>query len=146
MKPLFILLTVVSSFFATASSANDEVVSPAAIKSFNRAFAGARDVAWSLENDLYKVTFQVAGQHANAFYDGNGELVVITRNISPLQLPMVLLASVKQEYSKQWISDLIEVTDDGGTHYYITLEDGNQKNILKSEGVSRWMKYQKIDK
>jgi hypothetical protein len=146
MKPLFILLTVVSSFFATASNANDEVVSPAAIKSFNRSFAGARDVAWTLDNDLYKVTFQVAGQYAHAFYDGNGEMVVITRNISPLQLPMVLLAAVKQEYGQQWISELIEVTDNGGTHYYITLEDGNQKSILKSEGLSRWMKYQKVDK
>jgi hypothetical protein len=146
MKPLFILLTVVSSFFATTSHANDETVSPAAIKSFNRAFAGARDVAWSYDNNLYKVTFQVAGQHAHAFYHANGELIVITRNISPLQLPMVLLASVKQDYGQQWISELIEVTDDSGTYYYITLEDGSQKNILKSEGVYRWMKYLKIDK
>ncbi|OLY94100.1 hypothetical protein SAMN05444008_11084 [Cnuella takakiae] len=146
MKPLFILMTVVSSFFATASHANNEVVSPHAVRSFNRSFAGAREVQWSQEADLYKVSFQVSGQHANAFYDSNGHLVVITRNISPLQLPVVLLATVKNDYSKQWISDLIEVSDDSGTYYYITLEDGSQKVILKSEGSSRWVRHQRIEK
>lgn len=146
MKPLVILLTVVSSFFATNSKANEEAVSPAAIKTFNRTFAGAREVAWSLDNNLYKVSFQVSGQYATAFYDSNGDLVVITRNISPLQLPVVLLASIKQDYSQQWISELIEVTDDAGTYYYITLEDGSQKNILKSDGATRWSRYQKFEK
>lgn len=146
MKPLFILLTVVSSFFATTSKANNETVSPAAIKSFNRTFAGAQEVSWAYQNNLYKVSFQVSGQYASAFYDASGEMVVITRNISPLQLPVVLLASVKQQYGKQWISELIEVSDVSGTHYYITLEDADQKTILKSEGATNWLKYQKSEK
>lgn len=146
MKPLFILMTVVSSFFATTSKANNEIVTPAAVKSFNRSFAGAREVVWTQESDLYKVSFQVSGQYAHAFYDAQGQMVVITRNISPLQLPVVLLASVKMNYSQQWISDLIEVSDDSGTYYYLTLEDANQRVILKSEGSSRWIRHQKMDK
>lgn len=146
MKPLFILMTVVSSFFATTSKANNELVSPEAVRSFNRSFAGAREVSWTQEADLYKVSFQVAGQYANAFYDASGQLIVTTRNISPLQLPVVLLATIKKDYTAQWVSDLIEVSDDSGTYYYVTLEDGMQKNILKSEGSGRWVRLQKLEK
>lgn len=146
MKPLFILMTVVSSFFASTSKANNEIVSPQALQSFNRSFAGAREVSWTQEAQLYKVSFQVSGQYATAFYDADGELVVVTRNISPLQLPVVLLAAVKKDYAQQWISGLMEVSDGGGTYYYMTLEDADQKIILKSDGATKWVRFQKTEK
>ena len=142
MKPLFILLTVMSSFFAQAANNNDKIT-PEALKSFKRTFTNAQDVSWSVNDNLYKVTFQVAGQYANAYYNGVGQLVVVTRNISPLQLPVVLLASIKKDYAKQWISDLVEANDETGVHYYITLEDADQKIILKSDSSNQWNRHQK---
>lgn len=146
MKPLFILLTVVSSFLTTTSNANNETASPAAIKSFYQTFAGASEVSWTYENNLYKVSFQLSGQYANAFYEESGELLVTTRSISPLQMPVVLLASIRQNYSQQWISELVEATGTSGTYYFITLEDGKQKIILKSNGANNWIKLQRYEK
>ena len=145
MKPLFILLTVLSSYFAQAANGPEDV-SPVVLKSFNRTFSNAREVSWSVAENLYKVTFQVAGQYASAYYNGTGDLVIVTRNISPVQLPVVLLAAIKKDYSNQWVSDLIEVSDESGTYYYVTLEDGAQKQILKSDGTASWVRYQKFDK
>lgn len=145
MKPLFILLTVLSSYFAQAANTPAEVA-PAALKSFERTFAGAREVSWSVTDELYRVNFQVAGQYASAYYNNTGDLVVVTRNISPLQLPVMLLSSVKKDFAQQWISELIEVSDESGTNYYVTLEDANQKTTLKSDGYSRWIRYQKSEK
>ena len=145
MRPLFILLTVFSSFFAQANNSPKEVT-PAALKSFEHTFSQAREVSWSTIDDMYKVSFQVAGQYASAYYSGNGNLLVVTRNISSLQLPVVLLAGIKKDYSHKWISDLVEVSDESGTYYYVTLEDADQKLILKSEGAARWNKYQKYEK
>ena len=145
MKPLFILLTVLSSYFAQAANGGKDVT-PAALKSFQQTFTGAHEVSWTVNENLYKVSFQVAGQYASAYYDEAGNLVVVTRNISPTQLPVVLLASIKQKFSKMWVSELFEVSKEDGTHYYITLEDGEQKLTLKSNGTTNWMRYQKMDK
>ncbi|RPD51870.1 hypothetical protein [Paracnuella aquatica] len=146
MKPLFILLTVLSSFMAQAKNNPGGEVTPAALKSFSTTFAQASDVTWTAIDDMYKVSFQVAGQYAAAYYSNNGNLMVVTRNISSLQLPVVLLASIKKDYNQRWISDLVEVSDENGTYYYVTLEDADQKLILKSDGATRWNKYQKYEK
>lgn len=145
MKSLFIAITVLSSFFAQAGKGPGDVA-PEAIKSFQRTFNNASEVSWTTSENLFKVSFQVSGQYASAYYNSAGQMVVVTRNISPLQLPVVLLASIKKDYARQWISDLVEVTDDGGTHYFITLEDADQKLTLKSEGSTIWNKHQKQDK
>lgn len=145
MKPLFILLTTLSSFFAQAKPGPQEVT-PAALKSFEHTFAQAREVSWSTIDNMYKVSFQVAGQYASAYYSASGNLMVVTRNISSLQLPVVLLAGLKKDHGHQWISDLVEVSDEGGTYYYVTLEDAAQKLILKSEGATQWTRYQKYEK
>ena len=145
MKPLFILLTVLSSYFAQAAN-TPEKVSPAAIRSFTTTFSQAQSVTWSVTDDLYKVSFHVAGRYAYAYYDENGLMIAVTRNLSPTELPMVLLANIKQKYSQYWVSELVEVSNESGTHYYVTLEDANTKLTLKSSGTTAWSRYKKCDK
>lgn len=146
MKFLFILLTAISTNFAQAATNTNGEITPAAIKAFSRTFNNAQEVTWTASNDLSKVSFQINGQYATAFYSGTGEMVAITRNISPLQLPVMLLATIKSEYTAQWISELIEVSDETGTHYYVTLEDADQKVTLKSNGIAAWSTFQKVRK
>ncbi|WP_132052642.1 hypothetical protein [Pseudocnuella soli] len=145
MKPLLILLTVLSSFFAGATG-TPEKVAPAAIRAFETTFSQAQSVSWAVADDLYKVSFQVAGRYAYAYYDEAGNMIAVTRHLSPTELPMVLLAKVKQTYSQYWVSELVEVSNEAGTHYYITLEDAATKMILKSNGATAWSRYQKSDK
>ncbi len=145
MKSLFIALTVLSSFFAQAAN-HPKDVSPEAIKSFERTFVNAREVYWTITENMYKVTFQVAGQYATAYYNPQGTLLVVTRNISSLQLPVVLLSAIKKDLQQQWISELVEVSDESGTHYYVTLEDGTSRQILRSEGTNKWRGYMKLEK
>jgi len=146
MKPLFILLTVIASFFVKPSSANDEVVIPAVLKSFQNSFAHAKEVNWSLSQTLYKAQFVLDGLYINAFYSSDGSLVAMTRNISSSQLPIALQTSMKKEYSAFWISDLFEIANEEGTSYYITLENATTKLIMKSNNNSAWTKFQKSQK
>ena len=69
-------------------------------------------------------------------------MLALTRNISSLQLPITLQASLKKNYENFWISDLFEVANEQGTTYYVTLEDGDTKLVLKS-GHSEWSTFQK---
>lgn len=144
MKPLFIALTIISSFFAKNSNATN--VSPDAIKHFENTFTNVKNVIWSVGTNLYKVQFSMNEQTVTAFYDEQGELMGVSRNITSLQLPLMLQTEIKNEYSKYWISDLFEMSKEEGTDYYITLEDADSKIVLKSLNNSSWKTYQKVRK
>jgi len=146
MKPLFILLTVVASFFSKTSSANDEIVSPAVLRSFQSSFANAKEIDWSLTKSFYKASFTLDGQHINAYYNSEGSLMAMTRNIHSSQLPIALQTTIKREYSAFWISDLFEIANEEGTSYYVTLEKAGTKLVLKSTNNAAWTKFQKNQK
>ncbi len=146
MKPLFILLTVIASFFTKTSLANDAVVSPAVLKSFQSSFANAKEIGWSLTKNLYKASFTLDGQSINAYYNNEGIFVAMTRNITTSQLPIALQTTIKNEYTAFWISDLFEIANEEGTSYYITLENADTKLVLKSTNNAAWSKYQKNHK
>ena len=82
------------------------------------------------------------GQYVSAFYDGEGKMVALTRNITSFQLPISLQTEIKNCYDQYWISDLFEVADEQGTTYYVTLQNADSKLILKSSSTT-WTTYQK---
>ncbi len=146
MKPLFILVMTVSSFFATSSNAAD-IVSPEALKSFETTFTNATEAAWTVTENFYKVQFLLNGQTLTAFYSEDGKLIGVSRNISSLQLPIILQTQLKKEFTKYWITELFEMSTDNGAEYYITMEDADTKTILKSSIASTsWMVYKKLKK
>ncbi len=146
MKPLFILLTVIASLFTKTSSANDDVTNTAVLKSFQSSFANAKEIDWSLTKSFYKASFTLDGLHINAYYNSDGSLMAMTRNITSSQLPIALQTIIKKEYSAFWISDLFEIANEEGTSYYITLENADTKLVLKSTNNSAWSKFQKKQK
>ena len=141
MKRLLVTLTIALSFISLSSFANDEV-SPSAIKSFNSSFKNATEVKWTITDDYFKADFALNGQYVSAFYDTDGKMIALTRNISSLQLPIALQADLKKGYDAYWISDVVEVANEVGTSYYITLETADTQLILKSEGDS-WNNFKK---
>ncbi|HKZ67414.1 MAG TPA: hypothetical protein VJ111_13700 [Chitinophagaceae bacterium] len=144
MKKIIIMLAVaVSSLTAFAGEKN---VSATVLNSFNKEFAGAKEVQWTNTNDYYKAAFVYNGQNVNAFYQLDGGLIAITRNISSLELPINLQTNLKNSYSKYWISDLFEVSNNEGTSYYITVENADSKIVLKSSGAGQWNTYKKMAK
>ena len=145
MKPLFIALTVLSSVFAKASFAGEEKVTPVVLQSFQNTF-NAKNVEWSVSKNMYKAKFDLNGSVVTAFYDTEGTLVATTRNITLLQIPVTLQSAVKKDYQHMWVTDLFEVANDDGTHYYLTIENADTKIILRSSGSARWGIYQKIRK
>ncbi len=146
MKPLFILLTALSSLFTSNSFAKDKNVNEAAVRSFNSTFINAAEVKWSATNSFYKADFSLSGQYASAFFNLDGELIAVTRNVSSLQLPITLQAKLKKDYADFWVTELFEVSTDGATDYYITLETADEKLVLKAAPGSSWSKHKKSRK
>jgi hypothetical protein len=145
MKPLFIILTVIASVFATNSYAETPEATPGVIKLFNNKFYTATDVNWSTNQGMYVVDFVTNDHHATAYYDNNGELIAVIRNISSDELPMALQNKLKKNYNGYWITNLIEATNEEGTSYYVTLENADHMITLESTptGWSTFLKSKK---
>ena len=144
MKFLLATLITLFSLVSNKSNASDDIrVSSAIVSSFNHSFKNASEVSWKQTSNYYKADFSMNGQYVSAYYDQSATLIAVTRNISSVQLPITLQSKLKASYESYWISDLFELSDDNGTSYYVTVEDGDSKTTLKSNGTSDWSVYQK---
>src|SRR5215217_6332016 len=144
MKKFVIAFTLVASVFTKSSFANNgAAIAPEVLKSFQSTFAAAKDADWSVTQNMYKVQFALNEQHITAFYNQDGSMAALTRNISPLQLPVSLQASLKNNYKGYWIAELFELSNDDGVQYYVTLENADGKLVLKSTAAT-WNYFQKL--
>ena len=145
MKPLFIILTVIASVFTSNSYADTPNVTPVVLKSFNNNFSSAKDPSWTTNQGVYQVDFFSNDRYATAYYNASGELIAVTSNISSQDLPMVLQIKLKKNFTDFWVTELIEATNDSGTHYFVTLENADSKIILESTSMG-WSTFSKNKK
>lgn len=143
------LLIAITFFMATAFSQTataTEKTNPAVLQTFTNTFSGATAVEWSVTNNIYKASFTYNGQVVTAFYSTDGTQLALTKNLSTDQLPITLQAELKKNYDGYWVSDLFEMNDASGLSYYITLETGDTKVVLKSQSTFSWGTFQKTKK
>ncbi|MDP4130342.1 MAG: hypothetical protein Q8918_11800 [Bacteroidota bacterium] len=137
-----VLVGITGSSFATGNPDINKYV----LTSFNQQFAGAHDARWESDKNFLKVSFQMDNQVLFAYYTLNGDLLAISRNISSNQLPVLLLISLKKEYAGYWISDLFEIHINDDSSYYVTVENGSQRKVLKSVDSNSWSTFKTENK
>jgi hypothetical protein len=143
-KILFVL-----GFLAIVGVGNaypSEKVSPRVLASFKSEFSNAKNVEWETGSNYFRATFLLNEQRLFAFYTVEGELFSTARYMSPVQLPINLFSNLKNNYTKYWISDLFEVSNSEGLHYYVTLETADTKLTMRSSNGSNWSTYNKSKK
>lgn len=147
MKKTILALAVMLTTGLTSAFANiGEEVNKSAVSSFNKDFLSAKNVSWQQQKNYAKATFSLNNHVMYAYYNDQGELLAVVRNVLSDQLPIHLLTEIKNNYSGYWISDLFEMATEDQTTYYVTVENGNEKLILKSQGLDQWSTYKKEKK
>lgn len=146
MKLITITLAALLSLASIKSHANEVKVSPAVLQSFKTEFVNATEIKWSESNNIYKAEFYYAAQYVAAYFDENGEMIAVTKNISSHELPLSLQKSLKKFYTNYWITNLFELTDASGTNYYLTVENADTRITLKSNSTYGWSVYLKSNK
>jgi hypothetical protein len=121
-------------------------INPKAATSFKKDFANAREAKWETGKSFIKVTFKLNDEVVFAYYGENGDLMAISRNIVPSQLPILQLMELKKSYADYCISDLFKINSDIKKYYNITLENSDSRLILKSHGMGGWEIYRKETK
>ena len=146
MKQLIItLVTVIGSIFGQAK-ANETETNPQAVAAFEKQFNSAKEVMWEEFGSVYKVSFQHNGLYATAYYDAEGSLVTVTRNVSLNDLPASLKSSAKKHLNNSWISQLVYSSGTEEKAYYVTFENTEKITIMKSVNNRKWIVYQVIEK
>jgi hypothetical protein len=147
MKKIFLSLAAVALMGISAfANGNDEIVSQKTLAAFKSDFTNATNPTWEQKDGFIKATFSFHGQVLFAYYDNEGQLKAVVRNIVSDQLPLNLLASLKKDYADYWITDLFEISADNETTYYLTVENSSKKIVLKSDGASYWNVFSKEKK
>jgi hypothetical protein len=143
MKQMIVTLVIaLSSLSAVAAEGN---VNQKVLSAFKTEFASATEVTWTEGESYFKATFNYNGKYVFAYYNGDGELLGMSRYLSPIDLPLALQNNLKKNYEGFWISDLFEAAKDDATNYYITIENADTKIILKSDDNS-WSTFSKTKK
>ena len=141
-----IMMTLAIALSTVCAFAGEEKVAPRVLDAFNNEFSTAKEVEWTVASDYYMATFTYNGGHVFAYYNTDGNLLGLTRYITPDLLSMNLQNSLKKNYSDFWVSDLFEVAKNGGTDYYITLENADRKVVLHSASGKDWEFFKKVKK
>jgi hypothetical protein len=146
MKLVIITLVALLSIVSEKSQATEIKVSPVVIRSFNSEFVNASEVKWTVADLYYKAEFIFSGQYVTAYYDENGQLIAVARNISSHELPLSLQKNLNKFYTNYWITNLFELTDESGTNYYLTLENADTRMTLRSNASLGWNLFSKQNK
>ncbi len=146
MKKSMLALAITMISFSSFSFASDApVINRNVISSFNKQFQNAKEIKWDTRKNFIRAEFAINNKVSYAYFNHNGDLIAVTRFLSPTQLPTELLSTLKYN-TGYWISDLFEIQTETGTSYYVTIENGDQKEVLKSEGNNGWEYFQIIKK
>lgn len=141
-----ILTLAIAVSTLSAFAAGEEEVSPKVLSAFKTEFSTAKEVKWTAGEDYYEATFVYNDKYLFAWYRADGELLGLSRFISPDDLPMSLQKSLKENYEGYWISDLFEVAKNDGTTYYVTLENADSKLVLRTSDTFGWNFHKKVKK
>ncbi len=139
------ILTLAIAVSTLSAFAGDENVNQKVLDAFKTEFATAKEVEWSVGSNYYKATFVYNEKYVFAYYNESGELLGLTRYLSPVDLPLALQSSLKKNYEGYWVSDLFEAAKNDVTNYYITLENADSRIVLKSAG-NTWSVHSKAKK
>ena len=147
MKKTISAIAISLALGLSAARANEGTPVNAWISSsFQKDFSNAKNVSWQNKGSYSIANFTWNNQVLFAYYLENGHLNTVVRNMLSENLPIVLLADIKNNYAGYWITDLYESVTNGHTSYTLTLENADQRLQLKSNAAGEWNVMKTINK
>jgi hypothetical protein len=121
-------------------------LTPEISNSFQKEFSNAKNVNWQNKDSYSIASFTWNNQVLFAYYLANGRLNTVMHNIPSDNLPIMLLAQIKDNYAGYWITDLHESVTNGHSSYFITMENADKKLMMKSTSFNEWDLLKKVNK
>jgi hypothetical protein len=113
------------------------------VTAFTNNFSCATEVRWEGWGNYYKATFRQNDHTIYVFFSDNAELMGIAKNVLSDKLPVLLQAGLKNKYPGFWISELAKYDVSDKTGFLVTIEDADEKLVLKANDNQHWQVYSK---
>lgn len=98
------------------------------IATFQKAHPSATDAEWEMDNETYKVEFDIADMENEIWYSKDGNILKTEMEISENDLPIAVKKTVQSKYPNYNI-DEVEVNEENGKKMYeVELEKWFQKD------------------
>ena len=131
MKQL--LFTLLSFLVLSASTfANEINVSVEIRSSFETSFSQAENVKWSERGGFTVADFQLNNKNLCAYYEKNGDLVVVAQQIMESELPKGLQSEIAKKFSGGLVTTAFKMVDNDGTSFSATIVKDKKEYILKA--------------
>ena len=144
------ILTLLAAFVLVANilfaNTRENPVPEPVVSAFSGSFSSAKEVHWEGFGNYYKATFSQNGNALYVFYSDNAEFMGIANNVLSDKLPGLLQTGIKNKYQGYWITDLVKYNVAGKTGFLVTIENANEKIVLKTNSNQHWQVYFKKTK
>ena len=144
---LFTLVVFLAVLGNYSFAGGDEIVSIKVREAFKKEFSSAQHIRWQrLKNEnIYEAQFIYNNERLCAFYDENGQLLVISRSIAAASLPMLVTKKVNKQYKDYKLLEVLEYVSEGNTSYLLILERGSMRLTIQAfpEGNTNVFKKEK---
>lgn len=132
MKKRFLSVALFLFIASATAFAHQNDISDKLKKAFEKEFAGATSVQWTSFGNYEIVSFVLDGYSVEAYFSTNGELLGFGRSIQPGQLPLKLNLSFRKRYPGANFKNVLEVYNDEGVCYWITVESQTKVYRVKA--------------
>ncbi len=116
---------------------SNDVLAPASLAQKLAAdFPKARDIEWENANNIYKAEFEIGFTGYKAYYDGKGNLISYSFDLSKSDLPEVVRNAVSAKYPKYRIEDINKIYQGSECFYLVEVERKEMeiKALFKEDG------------
>jgi hypothetical protein len=125
----FLSISLVSSAFATGESK----ISYFILNSFAHDFKGATNVVWTSKTGLAEASFILNGRKMDVFYNPNGSIYAVSKNIELNELPVSAKRAFAKKYEGYTVKEAIQFEGTDEESYYISAENEKESVIIKVE-------------
>lgn len=133
MKRIIMTLSVLVTIGLTAVTANESTnIDPRILSAFQKEFSFAKNVKWDTSGEFVTVRFSLNNQGLLAWYNRDGELMSVARNILYMQLPLSVIQTLEEKYKDAAIYGIVEVTKNNNTEYFMNADTKERKLLLRA--------------
>lgn len=132
MKKIILIAAMVVYGMANANTSPS--VDGQVLKNFKSAFPQAEKTTWYENNGLYEVVFENNQVKCRVWYEQDGKVKKTERYYSEKELPLFIIAKVKERFMDQRIYGITEVvSSEDGMVYHIVLNDDHKWYHIQSD-------------
>jgi hypothetical protein len=141
MKKVFVLLAAVAiTTSAWAKHVTGPDVSEKVLSAFAKEFTGAANANWTAKEDVYIVTFTLNNERVRAWFNNEGNMEAVQRDIHADQMTLLAAQAVLELAASETILSISELSDNGTLYYVVKTENTSHKktyNISVNGSVSK---------